>query len=54
LVESRQLTFYTHVLKVYINFQRKKNKIQKITELTGTIPVSGIHLILVSVIFAHA
>ena len=25
LVESRQTTFYTHVLKVYINFQRKKN-----------------------------
>ena len=26
LVESRQKTFYTHVLKVYINFQRKKKK----------------------------
>jgi len=25
LVESRQNTFYTHVLTVYINFQRKKN-----------------------------
>jgi len=24
LVESRQTTFYTHVLKVYINFQREK------------------------------
>ena len=24
-VESRQMTFFTHVLKVYINFQRKTN-----------------------------
>jgi len=35
LVESPQITFYTNVLKVYINFQRKK----KLTKLTGTIPL---------------
>jgi hypothetical protein len=33
LAESRQITFYGHVLKVYINFQRKKNY------HTGTIPL---------------
>jgi hypothetical protein len=27
LFESRQTTFYTRVLKVYINFQRKKKKL---------------------------
>jgi len=26
LVQSRQTTFYTHVLKEYINFQRNKKK----------------------------
>ena len=41
LVESRQKTFYTHVLKVYINSQRKKKKIfKKITKLTGTISLT--------------
>jgi hypothetical protein len=37
LVESRQITFYTLVLKVYINFQRKKNFLIFFTKLTGTI-----------------
>ena len=36
LVESRQTTFYTHVLKVHINFQCKK-----ITKLTGNIPLNN-------------
>ena len=29
--------FYTHVLTVYINFQRKKKTFKKTTKLTGTI-----------------
>ena len=28
LVESPQTTFYTHILKVYINFQRKNKNFQ--------------------------
>jgi len=39
LVESRQATFNTNVLKVYINFQRQKKTFKKITTLTGNIPV---------------
>jgi hypothetical protein len=40
LVESRQTTFYTHVLKVYINFQRKKTTTFKsITKINDIIPL---------------
>ena len=34
LVESRKMTFFTHLLKVYINFQLKKKTFKKITKLT--------------------
>jgi len=37
LVESRQAKFYTHVLKVYINFQSKTQTLRNITKLTRTI-----------------
>ena len=37
LVESRQTMSYTHVLKVYINFQRKK---KIITEINDIIPLN--------------
>ena len=38
LVESRQKTFYTHVLKANINFQRKEKYFKKITKLNDIIP----------------
>ena len=39
LVESCQMTFYTHVLKVYINFRCKKKTFKKIIKFAGTIPL---------------
>ena len=40
LFESRQTTFYTRVLKVYINFQRKKKNFKKITKINDIIPLT--------------
>ena len=37
LVESRQVRFYTHALKVYINFSMQKKLSKKMTKLTGTL-----------------
>jgi len=41
LVESRQTTFYTHVMKVYINFQCKKKTFKKIIKLNDIIPLTN-------------
>lgn len=42
LVESRQTTFYTHVFECtyYLSTPEKKKNFQKITKLTGTIPLN--------------
>ena len=39
LVESRQTMFYTHILKVYINFKCKKKTLKKITKMNDIIPL---------------
>jgi len=43
LVESRQTTFYNHVLKVhvYINFQCKKKTLNKLIKISDIIPLKG-------------
>ena len=44
LAESRQTMFYTHVLKVYINYAKKT--FEKITNLTDTILLALSHFVL--------
>ena len=39
LVECRQTMFYTHILKVYINFKCKKKPLKKITKINDIIPL---------------
>ena len=39
-VKSRQATCYTHVLKVYINFQYKNKTLKKITKINDIIPLT--------------
>ena len=43
LVESRQTTFYTHVLKVFVNFQPLKKLRKKITKINDIIPLIRIN-----------